>query len=143
MDAAAAGGAAPPILDVRPAIQHQLLAIPGAAHVPFEQLDARMEEVRQLAARAAAGAAAGSAGGGVAGLGPAGVEGEGGGAAAATAQQQQDGPARGVLYVLCRRGNNSQLAVARLRAAGIVNAVDVVGGIEAWAREVDPRMPVI
>jgi adenylyltransferase/sulfurtransferase len=45
------------------------------------------------------------------------------------------------LYVVCRRGNDSQRAVARLRQLGIAHAVDVVGGMEGWAREVDPGFP--
>jgi adenylyltransferase/sulfurtransferase len=44
---------------------------------------------------------------------------------------------------MCRRGNNSQLAVKRLRELGVQGAVDVVGGIENWARTVDPSMPIV
>lgn len=45
------------------------------------------------------------------------------------------------LYVLCRRGNHSQLAVQRLREAGFQQAVDLVGGLEQWKEEVDDSFP--
>ena len=47
------------------------------------------------------------------------------------------------MLVLCRRGNASQLAVKELRAAGLARVLDLAGGLEAWAREVDPSMPVL
>lgn len=47
------------------------------------------------------------------------------------------------IIVMCRRGNHSQLAVERLRLAGVCGAVDVVGGYEAWAATVDMDMPVL
>ena len=40
------------------------------------------------------------------------------------------------IVVICRRGNNSQRAVVRLRELGVA-AVDVIGGYQAWATEVD------
>lgn len=46
------------------------------------------------------------------------------------------------VYVICRRGNDSQLAVEMLREAGINTAVDVTGGLVAWAATVDPSFPV-
>ena len=42
------------------------------------------------------------------------------------------------VVVVCRRGNDSQLAVAKLRKLGIRQVVDVAGGLEAWHREADP-----
>lgn len=61
-----------------------------------------------------------------------------GGSSRSSSRQQQ-------LYVMCRRGNNSQLAVEQLKAAlGLRQGiVDIVGGIENWAREVQPGMPII
>ncbi|KNE68364.1 hypothetical protein AMAG_13022 [Allomyces macrogynus ATCC 38327] len=44
------------------------------------------------------------------------------------------------LVVLCRRGNDSQRAVAKLREEGI-ECVDVIGGLEAWSADVDPEFP--
>jgi adenylyltransferase/sulfurtransferase len=60
---------------------------------------------------------------------------------ASSAAEEQPGQPQPPLYVVCRRGNDSQRAVAALRAAGVVHAVDVVGGMEAWAAEVDPGFP--
>jgi adenylyltransferase/sulfurtransferase len=55
----------------------------------------------------------------------------------------QDGEAAaGEVYVVCRRGNDSQRAVARLRELGIKHAVDMVGGMEAWGLEIDHSFPV-
>uniref|UniRef100_A0A7N0UYP3 Molybdenum cofactor synthesis 3 n=1 Tax=Kalanchoe fedtschenkoi TaxID=63787 RepID=A0A7N0UYP3_KALFE len=45
------------------------------------------------------------------------------------------------LYVVCRRGNDSQRAVQLLHKLGFVAARDIIGGIESWAREVDPKFP--
>ncbi|KAI0312316.1 hypothetical protein OF83DRAFT_1176751 [Amylostereum chailletii] len=52
------------------------------------------------------------------------------------------------VYVVCRLGNDSQVAADALRAArtatnengGVVK--DLVGGLRAWARDVDPDFPV-
>ncbi|KAF0933497.1 hypothetical protein E2562_018581 [Oryza meyeriana var. granulata] len=46
------------------------------------------------------------------------------------------------LYVICRRGNDSQVAVQILRENGFLYASDVAGGFESWAREVDPSFPL-
>ncbi|GAB4849678.1 Adenylyltransferase and sulfurtransferase MOCS3 [Ancistrocladus abbreviatus] len=45
------------------------------------------------------------------------------------------------LYVVCRRGNDSQRAVQLLHKMGFSSAMDIVGGLEAWAQEVDPTFP--
>lgn len=46
-------------------------------------------------------------------------------------------------YVLCRLGNDSQIAVEALRNAGMKGVVkDLIGGLKAWAREVDSQFPV-
>ncbi|XP_070384106.1 adenylyltransferase and sulfurtransferase MOCS3 isoform X2 [Dermacentor albipictus] len=48
------------------------------------------------------------------------------------------------VVVICRRGNDSQLAVEKLRQAWnqAVKVCDVRGGLEAWARTVDPDFPI-
>ena len=51
------------------------------------------------------------------------------------------------VYVVCRRGNNSQLAVERMRSLlprteWPVVIQDIVGGLEAWAAQVDPDFPI-
>ncbi|PRQ31958.1 putative transferase [Rosa chinensis] len=45
------------------------------------------------------------------------------------------------LYVVCRRGNDSQRAVQSLHKLGFTSARDIIGGLEAWARDVDPNFP--
>ncbi|OWM85868.1 adenylyltransferase and sulfurtransferase MOCS3 [Punica granatum] len=54
--------------------------------------------------------------------------------------EMQDGKGAS-LYVVCRRGNDSQRAVEYLQKVGFPFAKDIVGGIEGWARDVDPNFP--
>ena len=46
------------------------------------------------------------------------------------------------LYVVCRRGNDSQRVVRLLHEGGIRSAVDLIGGLEAWAADSDGSFPV-
>jgi adenylyltransferase/sulfurtransferase len=49
------------------------------------------------------------------------------------------------IYVICRLGNDSQIAAEALRSVGSdeVRVVrDIVGGLRAWSREVDSQFPV-
>lgn len=45
------------------------------------------------------------------------------------------------LIVHCRSGPRGDRAVAYLRAVGFAHAANLVGGILAWAEEIDPDMP--
>ncbi|KAH7687390.1 adenylyltransferase and sulfurtransferase protein [Dioscorea alata] len=45
------------------------------------------------------------------------------------------------LYVVCRRGNDSQRAVQFLADKGFSSAKDIIGGLESWANNVDPKFP--
>lgn len=45
------------------------------------------------------------------------------------------------LAFLCHAGGRSQQAAEQFRALGFGNVHNVVGGIEAWANEVDPTVP--
>ncbi|TVU12367.1 hypothetical protein EJB05_46008 [Eragrostis curvula] len=45
------------------------------------------------------------------------------------------------LYVVCRRGNDSQIAVQLLREKGFISAKDIIGGLQSWALDVDPDFP--
>lgn len=49
-------------------------------------------------------------------------------------------PRDGVLVVVCHHGMRSQQATHWLRANGIANAANLSGGIDAWARMIDPAM---
>ena len=46
------------------------------------------------------------------------------------------------LYVLCRKGNDSQRAVQYLHKMGFTSAKDTIGGLEGWARDVNPNLPM-
>jgi rhodanese-related sulfurtransferase len=49
-------------------------------------------------------------------------------------------PRDGMLVVLCHHGMRSRQATHWLRANGLGDAVNLSGGIDAWAREIDPAM---
>jgi rhodanese-related sulfurtransferase len=49
-------------------------------------------------------------------------------------------PDEGPLVVLCHHGGRSMQAVAWLRQNGFGNATNLSGGIDAWARQIDPAM---
>ncbi|KAK8579073.1 hypothetical protein V6N13_142307 [Hibiscus sabdariffa] len=58
-------------------------------------------------------------------------------------KEQEEGTRSGAnLYVICRRGNDSQRAVECLRNMGFDLAKDIVGGLESWANDVDPNFPM-
>ena len=46
------------------------------------------------------------------------------------------------LVVLCHHGMRSRVAVEWLRANGVENAVNLAGGIDAWAHQIDRQMKV-
>lgn len=49
------------------------------------------------------------------------------------------------MYVVCRRGNDSQRAVAQLKKDFVdlpVKFVNVLGGLHAYSKFVDPSFPV-
>ena len=46
------------------------------------------------------------------------------------------------VFVICHRGNDSQKAVVRLRELfPLAQFKDIVGGYEAWAKQVDDKFP--
>lgn len=58
--------------------------------------------------------------------------------------QESNGPLNGSdasIYVVCRRGNDSQRAVQLLQKNGFTYAKDIVGGLESWAHDVDQKFP--
>lgn len=46
------------------------------------------------------------------------------------------------LVMVCHHGMRSMQAVAWLRRNGIENAVNLAGGIDAWAKQIEPAMAV-
>lgn len=55
---------------------------------------------------------------------------------AASADLPRDVP----IVVVCHHGMRSMQGVAWLRRAGLENATNLAGGIDAWARQIDPAM---
>lgn len=54
---------------------------------------------------------------------------------------QVDGlPRVGALVILCHHGGRSLQATRFLREIGFDNAVNLIGGIDRWALEVDPSL---
>ena len=45
------------------------------------------------------------------------------------------------IVVLCHHGSRSQRAVEFLHEKGFTNVKNLVGGIEAWSKRVDPKVP--
>jgi rhodanese-related sulfurtransferase len=52
-----------------------------------------------------------------------------------------DLPTDQLLVVICHHGARSQMVVDFLRDAGFDNAVNLDGGIDAWACDIDQSMP--
>jgi len=104
----------------------------GAMHTPYKHFDRHLDVIRaRLATPETHPAAAETAA-------TAGDAAEQNGGAVGSSSPSEHPP----FYVVCRRGNDSQRALAALRRAGISQGVDVVGGMEAWAREVDTSFPM-
>ncbi|KAM7250905.1 hypothetical protein ACFE04_022788 [Oxalis oulophora] len=56
-------------------------------------------------------------------------------------QKDENSSPTASLYVVCRRGNDSQRAAQYLQKNGFSSAKDIIGGIESWARDIDPTFP--
>lgn len=50
-------------------------------------------------------------------------------------------PEDATLVFCCHTGNRSQAAAEHFAAKGFTNVFNVVGGIEAWSKEIDPSVP--
>lgn len=46
------------------------------------------------------------------------------------------------IYVVCRRGNDSQLAVKHLAEKLDITSKDLIGGLHAWTKEIDDNFPI-
>ena len=47
----------------------------------------------------------------------------------------------GPVVVYCHHGVRSRMAADWLRARGVVNVLNLAGGIDVWSRQVDPEVP--
>jgi len=62
----------------------------------------------------------------------------------ASKKQKPDDEGENVpVYVICRRGNDSQKAVQVLRSAGFNSVYDITGGLQSWVQEVDATFPTL
>ncbi|XP_027939468.1 adenylyltransferase and sulfurtransferase MOCS3 [Vigna unguiculata] len=100
------------LVDVRPAHHFKIVSLPKSLNIPLSTLEGRLPEISSALKKEEKDS----------GL----VSGSGGGAQ---------------LYVVCRRGNDSQRAVQCLQKMGFTSAKDIVGGLESWAYNVDPKFP--
>jgi adenylyltransferase and sulfurtransferase len=46
------------------------------------------------------------------------------------------------VYVVCRRGNDSQIAVRYLQEKLDIKSKDIIGGLHAWTKEIDENFPI-
>jgi rhodanese-related sulfurtransferase len=125
-------GDAAVVLDVRPKHLSDAARLRGALAIPLRELDGRLGEVWRAVDRARDAATAAEAETArrlrVEAMAPRSV----------TASPLKP-DAR--VFVMCSKGNQSQLAAAYLRAAGVPVAGDVLGGYEKWREDVDPSFP--
>lgn len=99
------------LVDVRPAHHFKIVSLPNSLNIPFSTLESRLPEISSILKKD--------------------EEEEKGAVSESSAQ----------LYVVCRRGNDSQRAVQYLHKMGFTSAKDIVGGLESWAQNVDPNFP--
>jgi molybdopterin/thiamine biosynthesis adenylyltransferase/rhodanese-related sulfurtransferase len=99
------------LLDVRAPVQFAICSLPHAVNVPLNDLPERMEEVRSLCGIARGAPNAGA-----------------------------DGDTLPI-YVICRRGLDSAIALRMLLASGLDSAMHIEGGLAEWSRTVDPALP--
>lgn len=101
------------LLDVRPAHHYKIVSLPKSLNIPFDSLEGRLPEI-----------------------------------AAAYAREESSTTSPGEssrvpsLFVICRRGNDSQRAVDLLHKNGFAFAKDIIGGLESWSQDVDPNFPM-
>ncbi|CAL1384647.1 unnamed protein product [Linum trigynum] len=100
------------LIDVRPGHHFKIVSLPNAMNIPLSTLEGRLPEISSALKEEEH----------------------------RRSSESSESPIVG-LYVMCRRGNDSQRAVQLLQSMGFPSAKDIVGGLEGWAREVDPDLP--
>lgn len=123
------------LLDVRDPVQFAICSLPNSLNIPLSQLKARMRELEETLYRIAKSRM----------LPPS--------PNASPHRKAAPSVIQPVLFVVCRLGNHSQLAVSLLNQHfyGHSSAerliipeaiLDLVGGLYAWTRQVDDQFPV-
>ena len=98
------------LIDVREPWEHQLVALPGSVLIPLGDLPARVGEIAPRAGTPAGTLSAGTLSAGT------------------------------LVVTYCHHGVRSLSAAAMLERAGLREVASLAGGIDAWAREVDPTL---
>jgi adenylyltransferase/sulfurtransferase len=113
------------LLDVREDHQYKIAALPNSINIPLSRLETQLqliqEAIRDVSVKNASEE-------------PLQIEKSNG----TTGDQICS---RIPLYVVCRRGNDSQRAVQYLCSRGFHAARDIIGGLESWTKEIDPNFP--
>ncbi|KAL9283508.1 Adenylyltransferase and sulfurtransferase MOCS3 [Arabidopsis thaliana] len=99
------------LLDVRPSHHYKIVSLPDSLNIPLANLETRLNELTSA------------------------LKEKGNGHA------NTESCANPSVFVVCRRGNDSQRAVQYLRESGFDSAKDIIGGLEAWAANVNPNFP--
>lgn len=135
-------GNAAVVLDVRPKHLSDAARLRGALAIPLSELDGRVHEVRNAVDRARRAATAAEAAAAARRFTKKRSE-IGSGSPEPEPEPPRDAEFRpdARVFVICSKGNQSQLAVAYLRAEGVPVAGDVLGGYEKWREDVDPSFP--
>lgn len=47
-----------------------------------------------------------------------------------------------IVFVICRLGNDSQIAVRMMQKEGIDGPRDIIGGLLSWSTKVDESFPI-
>jgi len=105
------------LLDVRTRPEMEICRLPKAVNVPLEELDRSQDQIREALESVQPTASGG----------------------------KKNEPGKRSLVVCCRRGNDSQMAVIKLRdtlARDNVEVRDIVGGLNSWGRTVNRKFPV-
>eukprot|EP00252_Welwitschia_mirabilis_P016121 TRINITY_DN35633_c0_g1_i1.p1 TRINITY_DN35633_c0_g1~~TRINITY_DN35633_c0_g1_i1.p1 ORF type:complete len:491 (-),score=98.50 TRINITY_DN35633_c0_g1_i1:183-1655(-) len=112
------------LLDVREKHQYQIAALPNSLNIPLQDLEMQFESLNNALSAASKHIPSRDS-----------IPNEN------TSDACGNGSPEIPVYVICRRGNDSQKAVHYLHAKGLHCVWDVVGGLESWSKEVDPTFP--
>lgn len=112
------------LIDVRPDVQFGICSLPNSMHIPIDELEKRTEEVETT-------------------MREKNLNGENSKVKKSTCFYFIDiNIGICIVFVVCRLGNDSQLAVRMLEAKGINKSRDIIGGLLRWSTKVDESFPI-